>query len=151
MDSGRVHRDVLIREQVSALCAEFGACAAGYWSLHSDRRRLIQVVFVAGVGLDPSVGEEFAAATREVSLSDETLGIVVAVSTGQTAVSEAANLAADAGSGRWLRAFGASRSVAVPIRTEDGMIRGVFSIALRAETMIDDRLIARRIQEAVKD
>jgi hypothetical protein len=54
-------------------------------------------------------------------------------------------LPADSGSGRWLRAFGAGRSVAVPIRDERGAVAGVFSVALLANDPIDDPAVIDRI------
>ena len=104
--------------------------AAGYWQLDAEGRRLVQVVFVPGDSLDPQVGREFAATTVEVSLSQTSLGIVVAAITGQPVVSRVEDLPANSGSGRWLRAFGASRSVAVPVQDPHGSVCGVVSVAL---------------------
>ena len=125
--------------------ARRSARAAGYWQLDQETERLVQLGFVPGVGLDPEVGRQFAAATAAVPLSQTSLGIVAAALTGQPAVSRVAELPADSGSGRWLRAFGASRSVAVPIRGEGGKIQGVFSVALTADSTLGDRLVAERI------
>ena len=111
-----------------------------------NTERLVQLGFVPGVGLDPEVGRQFAAATATVPLSQTSLGIVAAALTGQPAVSRVAELPADSGSGRWLRAFGASRSVAVPIRGEGGKIQGVFSVALTADSTLGDRIVAERIR-----
>ena len=119
---------------------------AGYWQLDQETERLVQLGFVPGVGLDPEVGRQFAAATATVPLSQTSLGIVAAALTGQPAVSRVAELPADSGSGRWLVRFGASRSVAVPIRGEGGMIQGVFSVALTADSTLGDRLVAERIR-----
>ena len=132
-------------EQVAKISAALGARAAGYWQLDQETERLVQLGFVPGVGLDPEVGRQFAAATAAVPLSQTSLGIVAAALTGQPAVSRVAELPADSGSGRWLRAFGASRSVAVPIRGEGGKIQGVFSVALTADSTLGDRLVAERI------
>ena len=120
--------------------------AAGYWQLDRETERLVQLGFVPGVGFDPEVGRQFAAATATVLLSQTSLGIVTAALTGQPAVSRVAELPADSGSGRWLRAFGASRSVAVPIRGEGGKLQGVFSVALTADSTLGDRLVAERIR-----
>ena len=122
------------------------ARAAGYWQLDQETERLVQLGFVPGMGLDPEVGRQFAAATATVPLSQTSLGIVAAALTGQPAVSRVAELPADSGSGRWLRAFGASRSVAVPVRGEGGKIQGVFSVALTADSTLGDRLVAERIR-----
>ena len=99
--------------RIADLCAELGACAAGYWRLDSETRTLIQVCFVPGARLDPQVGREFAAATLEVPLSQTSLGIVVAAISGQPAVSHAGRPAGElrlgplgcgpsARPGRWL-------------------------------------------------
>ena len=58
------------------------ARAAGYWKLDQDNERLVQLGFVPGVGLDPEVGRQFAAATAMVPLSQTSLGIVAAGSRG---------------------------------------------------------------------
>jgi hypothetical protein len=135
-----------LRARVTEVCATIGARAAGYWQLDQETERLVQLGFVPGVGLDPEVGRQFAAATATVPLSQTSLGIVAAALTGQPAVSRVAELPADSGSGRWLRAFGASRSVAVPIRGKGGKLQGVFSVALTADSTLGDRLVAQRIR-----
>jgi hypothetical protein len=119
-----------IRIRVATLCDALGARAAGYWQVDGPSDRLTQVVFTPGTALDPRVGREFAEVTRIVSLSQKDLGIVAAVHGGEAAISEVENLPEAAGSGRWLRAFGASRSVAVPIRDRSGNVAGVLSLAL---------------------
>jgi hypothetical protein len=140
-------RDVdAVRAQVAEVCAAFGARAAGYWQIDPEAERLVQLGFVPGVGLDLEVGRQFAAATASVPLSQTSLGIVAAALTGQPAVSRVDELPADSGSGRWLRAFGASRSVAVPIRGEGGKIQGVFSVALTADSTLGDQIVAERIR-----
>ena len=88
---------------VTEVCAALGARAAGYWQLDQETERLVQLGFVPGVGLDPEVGRQFAAATAAVPLSQTSLGIVAAALTGQPAVSRVEELPADSGSGRWLR------------------------------------------------
>jgi len=134
-----------VRTRVADLCATLGACAAGYWRLDAEGRRLVQVVFVPGDRLDPQVGREFAAATATVPLSQTSLGIVVAAITGQPAVSRVEDLPANSGSGRWLRAFGASRSVAVPVQDPHGSVCGVVSVALPDQNHTDDETIAHRL------
>jgi hypothetical protein len=137
-----------VRARVSDLCAALGACAAGYWRLDAKRKWLVQVVFVPGKSLDPHVGREFAAATIEVPLSHTDLGIVAAAITGQAAVSRVEDLPADSGSGRWLRAFEASRSVAVPIQDAHGSVYGVISVALPEQNQERDELIAARLMRS---
>jgi hypothetical protein len=129
--------------RVSQLCDAIGACAAGYWRLDAEEDRLVQVVFVPGEGLDPQVSREFADATASVPLSRMSLGIVIAATTGRPAVSRIADLPADSGSGRWLRAFGAGRSVAVPVQDAQGAIRGVISVALPSRNTADDQTIVQ--------
>ena len=135
-----------LRARVAEACAELGARAAGYWQIDPAAERLVQIVFVPGVGLDTEIGRQFAVATATVPLSQTSLGIVAAALMGQPAVSRVAELPADSGSGGWLRAFGASRSVAVPIRGEGGKIQGVFSVALTADSTLGDRIVAERIR-----
>ncbi len=146
MESASARNADEVREQVAEVCAALGACAAGYWQLERDHERLVQLSFVPGLGLDPDVGRQFAAATATVPLSQTSLGIVAAVLTGEPAVSRVDELPADSGSGRWLRAFGASRSVAVPIPGERGKIQGVFSVALTAESTLGIQVVAERIR-----
>jgi hypothetical protein len=147
MEPGRENSAKNPREKVVEVCADLGARAAGYWELDAAARQLIQISVAPGVGLDTEIGKEFTAATRAVPLSESSLGIVAAALTGQPAVSRVEELRADTGSWHWLRAFGANRSVAVPIRGSDGTIVGVLSVALRKETTDDDRSIIQRIRE----
>jgi hypothetical protein len=134
--------------RTAELCKELGACAAGYWRLDPESDRLVQVAFAAGEGLDREVARQFAAATVSVSLDQRGLGIVTAALTGQPSISEVEVLPADSGSGKWLRAFGASRSVAVPIRGPAGAVLGVFSVALPRECRLDDRAVIGQIGES---
>ncbi len=134
-----------IRARVAEIGAALGARAAGYWQFDPANQQLVQISFVPGVGLDPEVGRQFAAATATAPLSQTSLGIVAAVLTGQPAISHAADLPADSGSGRWLRAFGASRSVAVPIRDPAGSVLGVISVALAAENQAPDEAISETL------
>ena len=136
---------------VAALCESLNARAAGYWQLDAQAQRLVQVAFVPSARLDPLVGLEFAATTLDVELGQKNLGIVAAASEGRPVVSRAVDLPEDSGSGRWLRAFGASRSVAVPIRGGSGQVEGVLSVALPPEITLEDQEVAGLIQEAVID
>jgi len=146
MESSSARNADEIHVQIAELCAALGACAAGYWKLDQESARLVQLGFVPGVGLDPEVGRQFAAATATVPLSQTSLGIVAAALTGRPAISRVDELPADSGSGRWLRAFAASRSVAVPIRGAGGKIQGVFSVALTADSTLDTQIVAERIR-----
>jgi hypothetical protein len=125
-------------EIVTEICTTLGARAAGWWRIDHESGRLVQVAFVPGAGLDTEAGLAFAAATRAVSLGQKDLGIVIAVTTGQPALSRVDELRSDAGSGHWLRAFGATRSIAVPVRDHEGTVRGVVSVALPANHPLGD-------------
>jgi hypothetical protein len=149
MNSPSSREQIPCHETVAAVCAALHARAAGYW--HLESRRLIQVAFAPGEGLDPDAARQFAEATRSVSMDQSGLGIVAAAVSGQIAVSRVAELPPDSGSGRWLRAFGAARSVAVPLSDDRGEVRGVFSVALPVSCTLEDQAVADRICQAVGD
>jgi hypothetical protein len=128
-----------LSESVTSICTAFDGRAAGYWRLDQETGLLSQLCFVPGADLDPEVGRQFAAATKSVSLSQTSLGIVAAAITGRPAVSRVDEIPADSGSGRWLRAFGASHSVAVPFRDAFGSVIGVLSIALALDNPLDEQ------------
>jgi hypothetical protein len=134
------------RPRVDEICAALGACAAGYWQLDQENERLVQLDFVPGAELAADVAQQFVAATATVPLSQTSLGIVAAALSGHPTVSRVDELPADSGSGRWLRSFGASRSVAVPLSDADGLRRGVFSVALPASCQLDDDAIVGSIR-----
>jgi hypothetical protein len=121
----------VVRERLAALRARVVGRAAGAWRVEAGR--LEQVAFDPAPDLTPEVAEGFAQATRSVELARGDLGIVRAAVSGRVVVSLASGLPADRGSGYWLRAFGASRSVAVPIAGEDGEVSLVVSVALGPE------------------
>lgn len=123
-------------EGLRSLRARLHARAAGVWRV--DRERLIQLGFDAAPELSAEVALRFAAATISVPLDRLDLGIVEAVVEGRRVVSVAAGLPPDAGSGYWLRAFGADRSVAVPIVAGDGTAAGIVSVALAGPEPTDD-------------
>ncbi len=130
---------------VAAVCQSLRARAAGYW--RADGARLVQVAFVPGEGLDPDVAREFAEATQSVPLSETGLGIVAAATSGEVAVSRAEELPSSSGSGRWLRAFGAARSVAVPLCDDHGDVSGVLSVALPEDLAADDRTVVDEMRQ----
>jgi hypothetical protein len=123
---------------VESLRRALGARAAGLWRLDEDRRELVQVAFAPGPELSDEVAAGFAQATRSVGLEQGNLGIVVAVTTGRFASSWAETLPAEVGSGRWLRAFGAVRSVAVPLADVTGRVVSVLSVALPSPEPVDE-------------
>lgn len=129
------------REAVRSLLIDLGARAAGCWRVEGDR--LVQAAFVGAENLPVEVAREFATATSSVPLDRIELGIVRACVEGVVAVSIAAELPPDVGSGLWLRRFGAERSVAVPIEGSGGVV----SVALASRSIRQDEVIAR-IREA---
>src|SRR4051812_21966330 len=102
------------QDRLDSLRERFCARAAGWWRVAGDR--LEQVAFSADADMPGEVARGFAGATRSVPMDRGDLGIVRAAATGEPAVSRVDDLPADSGSGLWLRRFGATRSVAVPVR-----------------------------------
>lgn len=132
-----------VPERLAELARALSARAAGVWRVEGDR--LVQVAFVAGEGLTGDVARAFAEATRSVSRAQGDLGIVRAATLGVVTASRTDELPAEAGSGFWLRAFGASRSVAVPLLDVRGGVHAVVSVAL-ADSVLDDEAVADRIR-----
>src|SRR3954465_40501 len=99
------------RQHLAELRVDLEARAAGYW-WHAGNW-LEQVAFVASRSLAADVVEGFAEATRSVPLSQTELGIVRAALSGEPTILRVSELPESDGSGYWLRAFGAVRSVAV--------------------------------------
>jgi hypothetical protein len=126
--------------ELAALVASLSGRASGVWLARGDR--LEQLAFVAGEGLDPDTVRAFAEATREVALSHGDLGIVRAYHDGRPAVVRASESPADSGSGRWLRAFGAARSVAVPLKRRAGQIAALLAVAL-GDAPADEEVVSR--------
>jgi hypothetical protein len=129
---------------LDALRARLGARAAGWWRVEGDR--LEQVAFAAAPDMPEGVARGFAEATRSVPLGQADLGIVRAVLSGGPAVSRADDLPADTGSGLWLRRFGASRSVALPLREGEGAVLAVVSVALAGRTP-GDGAVAKALRD----
>ena len=129
-----------IAPQLAALRLRLDARAAGAWRV--EGARLVGLAFDAAPDMPSEVAGRFAAMTASVPLDRPELGIVAAVVEARRVVSVAADLPPDAGSGYWLRAFGADRSVAVPIVGEDGAVVGVVSVALLGEAPTDDEVEA---------
>ncbi len=107
-------------ELLKALLKDLPARAAGLWRLEGDR--LIQVAFFSCDDMPEEVARRFGEATRIATLDQSSLGIVKAVVEGRTVVSIADELPSATGSGHWLRAFGADRSIAVPLRSAPGVV-----------------------------
>jgi hypothetical protein len=138
MNHGNGHFDDA-SDSVAALRLALGGRAAGLWRV--DGNHLIQRAFAASPRLPADVAQGFAEATQSVPLDRHDLGIVRAAIEGQVTVSHADQLPEDAGSGLWLRAFGASRSVAIPLADGDGRVAAVFSIALPDPSPSDEWVI----------
>jgi hypothetical protein len=68
------------------------------------------------------------------------LGIVKACEAARVVVSRAAELAPEIGSGHWLQAFGAARSVAVPLLDERDRVAGILSVAI-GEGTADEEVV----------
>jgi hypothetical protein len=115
-------------DRLERLRAGLNARAAGWYRVAGDR--LEQVAFTAAPDMPPEVADDFARATRSVALDRTELGIVKAALTAAVAVSRVEELPAETGSGFWLRKFGASRSVAVPLGEGNGPVARVVSLAL---------------------
>ena len=120
-----------VPRRLADLRARLDGRAAGAWIVAGDR--LDQLAFAPAPDLPIDVSRRFAEATRSVDLARVELAIARAAATGRPVVSIAAELPPDAGSGYWLRAFGAARSVAVPIDGSGGTVGLVVSVALGME------------------
>lgn len=126
---------------VATLLQATDARAAGLWRVEGGH--LVQGAFVACPDMPAGVAQSFAAATRSVAMSEVSLGIVAAAIAGAPQISRAVELPPDVGSGRWLRAFGAERSVAVPLVDENGRTFAVLSVAVPSSVLSDDEVAAR--------
>lgn len=135
-------------DRLTALLGRFQARAAGCWRIVGDR--LERVAFAAARDLPGDIARGFSEATQSVPLSATELGIVRAALSGGVAVSRAEELPPEAGSGLWLRRFGASRSVAVAVVDSAGAVAFVVSLALD-DGAADDVLVAEAIREEFTD
>jgi DNA-binding IclR family transcriptional regulator len=131
---------------LDALLAALGGRATGLWRLGPGGLRL--AAFRAAADMPPEVRDGFADATRLVPLDRPDLSIVRAAVEGRPVVARAAEWDAAAGSGYWLRAFGAERSVAVPLRDLDGRVVAVLSIALPPGRPEADDAVADHVRRA---
>ena len=139
--------DDTLQGRVTALRQALQACAAGFWHLAGDGDRLEQVAFAPSPEVPDEVAREFAEATRTVALTEDDLGVVRAVRSGETVVSRREELPADSGSSRWLRELGAARSVAVPIRDSRGKVWAVCLVAF-VESPLSEEIVAERVRAA---
>ncbi len=136
MPSPQNHEEALVADLRAAIQAR----AAGLW--HVEPTRLVLRAFVPAPDLDETVAQDFADATRSLRRDQRHLGIVEACAADAVVVSRAAALPAEIGSGRWLRAFHATRSVAVPLHDASGRVIGILSVALGDDPRGDDDVAA---------
>lgn len=124
---------------LAALLRACGGRAIGVWVVHGDELRI--AAFDSSPELSSDVARRFTETSASVGLSQTTLGIVRAVLIGEPVVSIAADLHPETGSGLWLRAFGAERSIAVPIRGDNGGVRAVISVATSTDRAANDAIV----------
>lgn len=117
-----------VRRAVAYVHEKAGARATGSWR-YADRRLSIEY-FMACPEMKPEVAEGFPKATADVPVTDTGLGIVLAARAGVTTEYRAIDLPPDAGSGYWIRAFEADRSVAVPQFDAAGNLKRILSVAV---------------------
>ncbi len=122
--------------------------AAGFWWIAGNMLEL--VAFVASPALPKEVIGGFVEATRSVPLSQTDLGIVRTAVEETVTVSRASELPAESGSGYWLRAFGAVRSVAIPLHDAHGTTKAVLSVALPDDSRDDHDVTDRMLEIARK-
>lgn len=120
--------DQAVVNAVSHVHAKACAVATGSWKYHD--RRLALEFFKACPEMKPEVAAGFPQATADVPVTDTGLGIVLAARAGQTTEYRAIDLPPDAGSGYWIRAFEADRSVAVPQFDTSGQLIRILSVAV---------------------
>lgn len=120
-----------VGDRLRALLGRLEGRAAGAWRVEGGT--LAQVAFVTTPDMAAEVARGFAAATERVDLGRVELAIARAAATAFAVVSIAEELPAGTGSGFWLRAFGAARSIAVPVEGANGRVAWVVSVALGAE------------------
>lgn len=133
-----------IASALNALLNEWRARATGFWIVESETLRC--VLFRPADDLDPGVAAGFADATASVPRHRLDLGIVEASENGRVAVASLADHPEETGSGHWLRAFQAVRSIAVPLRDSSGAVRAVWAIAI-GDDGVPPEHIAQRIRE----
>lgn len=130
--------------RLDALLNDLNARATGFWRVEGEALRL--VAFRAAADMPADVRDGFAEATRGVPLDRVELSIARAASEGVPVVSRVVELPPDAGSGHWLRAFVAARSVAVPVHGGGA----VLSIALPLTCDATDAEVADRLRTAAE-
>lgn len=137
-----------MRERLDGLLEDLGARATGYWSVTSTGLRL--VAFRAAVDMAAEVRDGFTEATRSIPLDRCDLSIVRAALEARPVVARATEWDAASGSGYWLRAFGAQRSVAVPLADAEGQVAAVLSVALPPSCTEADATVVERVRDATR-
>lgn len=117
-----------VRQAVAFVHQKAHARATGSW-LYVNKRLTIEF-FMACPEMKIEVAEGFPKATADVPVTDTGLGIVLAARAGVTTEYRAIDLPPDAGSGYWIRAFEADRSVAVPQFDAAGKLKRILSVAV---------------------
>lgn len=140
--------DESVNRHLADLRLALGARAAGYWWHAGDW--LEQVALAFSPTFDPAVAQTFKEITRSVALEKTDLGIVRAAVADEPVVSRVSDLPGASGSGYWLRAFGAERSVAVPLHDPSTAVRAIVSVALAADNPLDDGAVVERIRSTVR-
>lgn len=131
-------------EHVEALRCVLDARAAGLWYVRGERLEL--AVFAPAPDMPDDVARRFQEAAGNIGFERADLGVVKAVIERSAAVSVAGRLPVETGSGYWLRAFGAERSVAVPMLDPEGKIRAVLSAAMPTLGPPDDEQVVMLIR-----
>lgn len=129
-----------IADVLADLIARLDGRAAGLWVRAGESLRL--VAFQPAPDLPDAVRDGFSEATRAVPLSSPDLSIVQAFVGKRPVLAVTETLPPETGSGRWLRAFGASCSLAVPVSGSDPHTTGVLSVAMRAVPSVPDEVAA---------
>ena len=119
-----------IDQAVGFVHTKAGARATGSWRFDAEKKCLILESFQACTEMNKEVAEGFATATAEVPVTDTGLGIVLAARAMAVTEYRAVDLPPEVGSGYWLRAFEADRSVAVPQIDSQGNLIRILSVAV---------------------
>ncbi len=130
--------------RLEALRQTLNARAAGLWTCQANRVHL--VAFLPAPDMPAQVVSGFSEATRNVPFERVELGCVQAAATREVVTAWAEKLPDDGGSGTWLHAFEAARSVAVPILDQAGQSRAVVAIALPETCPLSEADVTRRLR-----
>ncbi|MDX2039388.1 MAG: hypothetical protein SFX72_22270 [Isosphaeraceae bacterium] len=123
--------------RVADIRVRLGARAAGAWRLSDDS--LVRTAFSHATDMPEDVVSSFCSASERFRLSDVEFGVVKAAVELLPVVSRRSH-SGSPGSGRWLEAFDADRSIAVPILDDSGRLAAVFAVALAADRFSDEEV-----------